>query len=102
MKEYEARSPEELRWGDYLGHFGRQMGWSFRIGGDEDREDEGAGLAGQEGASGIADEGSHSAGEEGASGTADEGSHLAGDEAPVAADLHEGDTEEDDEDGWRD
>ena len=79
-------SPEELRWGDYLGHFGRQMGWSFRIGGDEDREDEGAGLAGQEGASG----------------SADEGSHLAGDEAPVAADLHEGDTDEDDEDGWRD
>ena len=35
MKEYETKSPEELRWGDYLGRFGRRMGWSFRIGGED-------------------------------------------------------------------
>ena len=73
MKEYETKSPEELRWGDYLGRFGRRMGWSFRIGGEDlqadhslhrAREDEGAGLAGEEGPSGTADKGSHRAEEE--------------------------------------
>ena len=31
MKEYEAKSAEELRWEDYLGRFGRRLGRSFVI-----------------------------------------------------------------------
>ena len=39
MKEYEGKSPEELRWEDHLGPFGRRMGYSYNIPANEEVEE---------------------------------------------------------------
>ena len=45
MKEYEAKSAEELRWEDYLGSFGRRLGKSFVIEVSEDEVKKSKGAA---------------------------------------------------------
>ena len=48
MKEYEAKSVEELRWEDYLGPFGRRLGRSFVIAVSEDKVERSKGAADHE------------------------------------------------------